>query len=239
MSKKKESIYVLLEGECISVYFLESPGSIPITPLTQVLKIDSMGVHSVDECFEFLKRYNLSIDRYFYGISGHVKKNFPRHYFKIRFNGAHNLGAKAIKIKLAQWHVDQAERYHSGYSILTNFKTDEFKAVEWYKKALEWWPHPGAMLSLAYCYAFGARTEKQVNQAIELFERVTLVDATYFHKQSDRKYYIEIIQGEAYYYLGYIFKIGLGIPIDLAKSQGYFQLGKELKNRRCEEELMT
>lgn len=192
---------------------------------------------TIDYCFEMLQRFELPIGRYFYGISGHLENNSLRHYFKVLFKEANGIGVKAIRLQFAQLNFHYAERLRSGQSRLTEFKKEEVLAVFLYENALNWWPLPGALLSLAYCNAFAIGTEENIPAALRLFNTCIQSEASVFHKQSDRRFYLEIIHGEAYYFLGYIYKHGRGVAQDSEKALSYFQLGKACKNDRCIEEL--
>ena len=240
MHKTKASIYILLEGSCISVYYLN-----PLEPfnferpnlISKVIAEDNFTQSTLDQCVELLRRFELPIGRYFYGISGHLNNRFLRPYFKKLFKGANGIGVKAIRLQFSQLNFQYAERLRSGQSRLTEFKKDEALAVVFYEKSLNWWPHPGALLSLAYCNAFAIGTEENIPAAIRLFNECIQSKASVFHKQSDRRFYMEMIHGEAYYFLGYIYKHGRGVEQNSEKALSYFQLGIACKNDRCIEEL--
>lgn len=89
------------------------------------------------------------------------------------------------------------------------------------------------MLNIASRKAFGIGTNKEIEVALNIFEKVLLINHQHYHKQNNPKYHIEIIKGQAYFYLGYIYYHGCEVPVNIAKAKEYFELGKLLQNENC------
>lgn len=225
-------IYIIIEANQAIAYQIKKTfdynmDNLVIVKLHQESLINKQSIDSF--YLKIIETYSI-INRIGYGFDGQSTNNKLRSYFKMKFNRAHKIGVKAIRIKFAQSITRIANAFAYGKF---NLAINESKAFYYYQQALVWWQLPSAMISVAYRLAFGKGTDKDMTNALNMFEKVLCIDYTYYHKQANPKFNIEIIKGEACYYLGFIYQHGWGVEIDMVKARNYYEQGKALCDTRC------
>jgi len=225
-------VYILLDSKQVSVYTINNQFNYngETKPLLMPEQQNIEDAIKIDHLFEKIRAHGYRIDQCGYGFMGNQQNNKVWNYFKHKFKGAHKIGAKSIKIKFAKIFASIANTYtHGKYNLPKN----EEKAFYFNMEALSWWNLPMAMLSMAYQLAFGKGTAINTNHALELFEKILNLDHGHYHQQNISKFHLEIIKGEACYYLGYIYQFGAGVQINTDKAKYYYELGNQLKDTKC------